>query len=163
MGLLDRFRKTEHTHFVRDEAGNVVRVVRDGRDVTDEMGWKSVEQLEREYYARHPEMKPKSTVEKLVSFARVVDKRIVSRMQPVSVRPSRMGRRYSVRNNYNPFGSLFDTGLQKPKTVRRSKTKYIIRGGVAYPVVKRKRTRSSTSRKRVNSFGFDPIDNWGFL
>jgi len=77
---------------------------------------------------------------------------------------------HSVRNNFNPFGSLFDSGLGKPPSRPKHKksgggTKYVIRGGKAYPVVGGK-GKKKKSKKRVSNVGmpgFDMMDNWGFM
>jgi len=81
---------------------------------------------------------------------------------------------YSTRNNFNPFGSSFDTGMtpmKHPKSKSKSsKTKYAIVGGKAYPIAgigKKKKKKSSKKKKRSSSGlgmgGFDMTDNWGFI
>lgn len=48
MGLLDRFRKEEHTSFERDSSGKVTNVYRNGRE------GKTTDQLIMEYNEKHP-------------------------------------------------------------------------------------------------------------
>lgn len=140
MGLLDRFRKEEKVHFVRNEDGEVTRVTRNGHDVDyKESGWKSTRQLEREYYQKHPE---KRLTSRVVKAGRSFDKAVLSKMKPIDMSYSRGERgrtRYSVKNNYNPFGSMFDSGMNyniAPIRMKKSKNKV---------------------RK------FDMMDNWGFM
>lgn len=71
------------------------------------------------------------------------------------------------RTNANPFGSLFDTGLSstprqtKPRTTQKN-TKYVIKGGKAYPLAgTTKKTKKKTSRS--SNKGYDMMDNWGFF
>jgi len=69
---------------------------------------------------------------------------------------------YSTRNNYNPFGSMFDTGLTKPKTKSNSKTKYKVIGGKAYPIAGT--GKKKTKKKQSSGFGgWDMMDNYGFF
>ena len=143
MGLLDLFVKRDHTHFERDETGRVVRVIRNGKDVTNEPKWKSTEQLLKEYYEKHPK---KSIFSKLVSVGKTIDKKVLSKMQPIT--PSK---------GYDLFDLFFSS---PPSTTRKkSRRRYVIRGGVAYPVA----TRRKRTSKRKKSETFDPFDNWGLL
>jgi len=145
MGLLELFVKRDHTHFERDETGRVIRVIRNGKDVTNEPKWKSTEQLLKEYYEKHPK---KSMFSKLVSVGKTIDKKVLSKMQPIT--PSK---------GYDLFDLFFSS---PPSTTRKSKSRrrYVIRGGVAYPVATRKK-RSSKRKRRSETF--DPFDNWGLL
>ena len=102
----------------------------------------------------------KTTIgDRLSSFASASQpaKRSSGKMRPATS--------YRIKNNYNPFGSMFDTGINY-KGPSRSKTskKYAVIGGKAYPVAsigkkKKKRKRSSSSGFR----GFDMTDNYGFM
>ena len=83
--------------------------------------------------------------------------------RPVSRRP------YSTRNNYNPFGDLFDTGMtpmRRPKTKKKtSKTQYAIVGGKAYPIAgtgRKKKKNTKKKKKTVRQFN-DPFDFGGWL
>ena len=68
---------------------------------------------------------------------------------------------YGSRGNANPFGSWFDSGqtsMRKPKS--KSKTKYVIVGGKAYPKAgsgKTKKKKQSGKRKQRSNdpFSFD--------
>ena len=164
MGLFTR--KTS-THFERDEAGNVINVTRNGEDVTDQRGWKSSEQLEREYYKAHPEERHK-TLRKMGSMNKTVDNKIVAHnrrqtpIKPFTPRPSS-----PIHNNYNPFGSMFDTGMKPMKMPKsQSRTKYTVIGGKAYPIAGTGKKKSG-KKKRNTGFGgmggFDSFDNYGFF
>jgi len=131
---------------------------------------KTGRQLERQYYKEHPEKKH-PTMKKigrgLMSAGKTLDKKVVDynrRNQGVgSYRPHRSS---SSHQNYNPFGSMFDTGM-KPPTRRKktSRTKYAVVGGRAYPVGPKKQKKKKKKRK-TNSFGyssgFDMFDNKGW-
>ena len=166
MGL---FRKETHTHFERDEAGDVVNVTRNGEDVTEERGWKSSEQLEREHYKAHPEEQHK-TLKKIGSLATSIDKRIVAHNRRTApIKPFTPRRSSPTYRNYNPFGSMFDTGV-KPMSMPKShsKTKYKVIGGKAYPIAGTgKKKKKSGNKKRNTGFGgmggFDMFDNSGFF
>jgi len=53
---------------------------------------------------------------------------------------------YSTQNNYNPFGTMFDTGMTTPKKRKTS-------------------TKKKTTRKKTKpvSYGYDIFDNWGLM
>ena len=86
----------------------------------------------------------------------------------------RRATRYSTSNNYNPFGSMFDTGMDYspdfsvdyPRVStggRRSKgssKRYAVVGGIAYPVAGKKKKKRSSKR---SSGGLDMFDNWGLM
>lgn len=143
MGL---FRKESKTHFERDKEGRVIRVTRNSQDITNQPRWKSSKQLEREYYEAHPEEKHK-TLKKVGRVATAIDKKVVAhnrRNAPPGMFQGFSTPQYSTRNNYNPFGSVFDTGMEpmkKPKITHKKKT----------------------STKKKSAFGFDLTDNWGFM
>jgi len=175
MGL---FTKKEKTHFERDEKGRVVNVQRSNHVV--EPKYKSSRQLEREYYEKNPEKAPflerkrqeRKIYEKEKKEARKVYREELSKAR--INRAKKAGRQagsitfndrlnnlsrgfsfpssYGTRRNYNPFGSMFDTGLNKQ--VRKNKTKY--------PIAKSSKKKKKKSSSRSIS-GFDITDNWGFL
>lgn len=66
------------------------------------------------------------------------------------------------RDNYNPFGSMFDTGLPYRKHSAKSQsTRYAVVGGKAYPVAGGSKKKK---KRRSDGFGgFDIADNWGFI
>jgi len=74
-------------------------------------------------------------------------------------------------NNFNPFGSMFDTGMSRPRakksTAKKQKQKYAVVGGKAYPIVQpsggMKRKKSSKKRSTGGFGNWDPIDNSGWL
>ena len=157
------FRKESHTQFIRDpDTGEVTEVIRSGD--TPKQGWfrsktPTSDALEREYYRKHPEEHHR-TRKKIAGFAKKMDQRIV-RYNRTS---NPMGghsflKPYSVNNNFNPFGSMFDTGMSKSKGKKKSggKTKYIIRDGKAYPVVGtgKKSKKKKKNKKTGNPMGWD--------
>ena len=158
MGIFGR--KKETTHFERDTEGRVVQVTRNGQEVDpQELRMKTSEQLEREYYNKHPE-KRHPTMRKIGSGLAKVDKKIVKYNQTRNImyrkQPIQRGG-YSPRGNANPFGSMFDTGMPHlPRSQKKkSKVKYKVIGGKAYPIAgtgsKKKSKKKSTRRKT----GFD--------
>lgn len=195
MGL---FTKRSQTHFNRDEMGNVTSVEHYKKDVSggltrvepvdEDLVHKSsyeekqhMKHLEDEYYKREKKKPKKGMGKVLLSAGKSVDKAIV--------RYNRS--RNPMRGNYNPWGSMFDMGMpslgrgfdpfgsmgggrgrSKPRSKPKSKdgegVRYVIRGGVAYPVAKSKgkkkgKKKSSSSRRGGGMGGFDMMDNWRFM
>lgn len=173
MGL---FRKKEKTHFERDPEGRVIQVTRNGKDVDkQELKMKTGRQLEQEYYKAHPE-KRHPTLRKIGAGMERLDKRIVDYNKTSNIMSSQRSMRrpvqrsvvkkpYSTRDNYNPFGTLFDTGMPKPKQKKpSSRAKYAVVGGKAYPIAGTgtKKTTKKKSTKRKQRFD-DPFDNMGWF
>ncbi len=168
MGL---FKKKEKTHFERDEEGRVVQVTRNGQDVdAQELKMKTGQQLEQEYYSKHPEKKH-PTLKKIGAGMQRVDRKIVQYnrrsniMNPQRTQQARPVQGFSFnppgRSNANPFGSMFDTGQPGLKKKKKPKIQYKIIGGKAYPIAstmpkkKSKKEKSKQRRQRLNdSFGF---------
>ena len=64
------------------------------------------------------------------------------------------------RNDFNPFGNMFDSGvtpMRRSKSRKsKSKAKYVVVGGKAYPKAgSGKKRKKKQSRKRNDPFGFD--------
>lgn len=79
-----------------------------------------------------------------------------------------MGSPHSTRNNANPFGSLFDTGMDRPKashkTSKKQSKKYAVVGGKAYPIAGRKKSGKKKKGKISSGYGdWDMLDNHGFM
>lgn len=75
--------------------------------------------------------------------------------------PSRSSPSY---NNYNPFGSTFDTGMKPMKKPKSKNKNYIIRGGKAYPIAgtgKKKHKKKSKSKHGRDAFSMD-YGSWGW-
>ena len=183
MGLLDRFRKeeklyidpeTKETRWIpieqirnKPEKGEIVELTRE-------------EQMEPKRVHPWQTSRGKRIIKSVGSGVKRVDKAIVSynRRQPVARRPS-----YSTQDNYNPFGSMFDTGMSykpisfdpvmnynrpshKKKKSSRSKVRYTVVGDKAYPIVgtgKKKKKSTKKSRVRNPFTGFNPVGNkWRF-
>jgi len=171
MGILSRLRpKEETTHFERDEAGRVTSVTRNGEE--HEPGMKSSKQLMKEYRETHPKQRftERPGVKRVGAGLKRIDAGIVKYnrerniMRPGASMPRQKASDYGIGGNYNPFGSMFDTGMnyKKPRTKSSSKTKYKAIGGKAYPIAGTgKKKKKSTKRKSVG--GYDMMDNWGFL
>ena len=72
---------------------------------------------------------------------------------------------YGTKNNYNPFGSMFDTGIgfKQPKirVKKQSHVKYAVVGGKAYPLAGYGKKKSK--RKKTSSNKIDMFDNWGLM
>lgn len=166
MGL---FTKRERIHFERDEEGRAVmtrEVEPRGIAAVKETFRRPVDRRELTYEEQFPkEIQPefvrKRRAEKLISTSKKVDAWIGRNIQPIGGYPAkgRMGRRYSTKNNLNPFGQLFDTGvtpMRKPQ-----QPSYAIVGGKAYPIAKKKKKKKKSTRRRAGS-DYDMFDNWGF-
>lgn len=165
MGL---FRKKEKTHFERDPEGRVIQVTRNGQDVdVQELKMKTGRQLEQEYYKVRPE-KRHPTLRKIGDGMERLDKRIVQYNRRTNImNPQRISSRspytkHSTKDNYNPFGTLFDTGMPKSKQKKPSGAKYAVVGGKAYPIASmmksKKKTKKKTSRKSFD----DPFAGIGW-
>lgn len=149
MGLLKNIFRTResNTHFERDSSGNVTRVTRSGDEprhgiLNPRSRTPISDSLEKEYYKQHPEKKLSS---RIIAGGKSFDKRVVSKMKPIdmSYSPRERGRtRYKIKDNYNPFGSMFDSGMSSwsgPTQVRIKKGK----------------------GKKVKEM--DMFDNWGLM
>jgi hypothetical protein len=187
MGLLNIFRaKESHTHFERDDEGNVISVEHSGDEPKRGLFRSRTpvsDKFEKEYYEKHPE---KRLGNRLRSAGKSFDKHVVSKLQPVNMgRVSRPPRRssYRVHENYNPVGSMFDKGISfdsssimfsGPGVRKKHKSgghkggggkRFAVVGGKAYPIVgSGKKKKGKKSRVSKYGFGgFDMMDNWGFM
>jgi len=166
MGLLDIFRKKEeNVHFVRNEAGEVVDVQREysGRSSTpvsdkllsDAKKQKNFEKIQFRQQQKEAYDKAfrKARIERMTQKGRIAGKTTMA---------DRFSN-YSTKNNYNPFGSMFDTGIKyksKPSKSSSSK-KYTVVGGKSYPIAS---TKSKKKKKKSRSSGgYDMFDNWGYM
>jgi len=178
MGL---FTKEEKTEFIRDEEGRVIGTRRYEKQKgewiethapseSSEPKWKSTKQLHEEYYAKHPE-KRHPTLRKVGHGFKRLDTTIVkyNRTRNILMQPQRKFTPHKsspTHNNYNPFGSMFDMGMQpmkKPK--KKSKPKYTVISGKAYPIAGTDKKKGKKKRRSTGFGGFDPmnIDNYGFF
>lgn len=159
MGL---FTKHEKTHFVRDEQGNVTKILHNGKEIDrDELKMKSSEQLMEEYYKKHPE---KRLGVKLQRFAGKAGGWIDRNLQPVGGYPTKRTSRKPPKRSTQPISSFSLFGEQPLKQQKQSNQKYAIVGGKAYPIAKQKTSKKKKKSKRKSVFqGFDPMDNWGFM
>lgn len=142
MGL---FRKEQHIKVVIDDEGNK-RLIKTG----DRMG-ESRTPISDALLKQQPKQKKQPS--RLIKIGKAIDKKIVAWNK------SQSRGRSPIDNNFNPFGSLFDTGIDD---VPKQKTKYIIKGGKAYPVAGtgKKKKKKSTSFELPD---FDLTDNWGLF
>lgn len=166
--MIGLFRKEEKTHFERDESGRVVKVEREGggrTPISDRLlsQVKTEKKVRKEEYRKaYQEAKHKATLERMKREGKragsmsMSDKfnRVANRIE---TQP------YSTKNNYNPFGSLFDSGIKyRPK--KASSVKYKVIGGKAYPVAGSSKKKKKRSSRSGSSFGgFNMTDNWGFM
>lgn len=158
-------RKESSTHFERDESGRVVSVERSGDKPSSGLFRReSRTPVSDKLLSRVREEKKQAKSE---ARARIREKNRVyreeyekARHQAKVKRMRRGGGRaggtspwdrlskvssmsgYSTRSNFNPFGSMFDTGL-----------------GYKKPSVKKK----GKKKKSMGFGGFDMMDNWGFM
>lgn len=148
MGL---FRKKSKTHFVRDKAGHVVKVERYGDSKTP-VSDKLLSQARAEKRQARAEVRERSREKKRMyreEYEKARHKAKLSRMKREGSRAGssspieRVGRmsNYSTRRNYNPWGSMFDTGLGYSKPSKKKKSK----------------------KKKSGLGSFDMTDNWGFM
>ena len=149
--------------YEEEKRGEMVRVQRD----PEEVKMKSGRELEQEYYKKHPE-KFHPTIKKVGRGLSALDKKVVDYNKRSNImNPRRTNRRPSMgfgfnppgRNNANPFGSMFDSGLPRSQPrKKKSKTQYKVIGGKAYPIAgtgKSKTKKKGTQRR--NSL-YDPFD-----
>lgn len=171
MGILDRFRKTERVHFERNDAGKVTNVSREyeGRrgsrtPVSDALlrqdptHPKNVRARERQAY-RDAKVKAREEYVKSYTSARINRARQAGTRAGSITWADRLDNfaNYSTRNNYNPFGNMFDTGMNYPKPRKKSSggsKKFHVSGGVAYPIAgkKGKGKKKSSGRKRKDDW-----------
>lgn len=165
-------KKEEKVHFVRDEAGNVTKVEREynGRSKTP-VSDKLLSQVrvdkrkEREIWKEqkrdaYDKAFRKARLERIGKQGRMAGR------TTFSDRLEGFASGYTVRNNYNPFGDMFDTGMKVPKRKKSkgsSKKKYTVIGGKAYPVVGTGQKKKKTKKKRTSNVGYNMFDNWGYM
>ena len=164
------FKKEEKVHFVRDDEGRVVEVQRSGNTsrtpVSDALmrqarnEKKEQRRKEREEYRQaYKESYRKAKLERLRKQGASAGRTTLSdRINKFTGPPIRSS--YKVRNNYNPFGSMFDTGMDYTPRYKKPSTKYKIVGGKAYPLGS---TTKKKKKKTRSSGGYDMFDNWGFM
>ena len=172
------WKKESKTSFVRDEAGKVIDVQRSG-DQPRSRGTPVSDALMKQYYEKHPEKRPGTKTKKaLIGFGRYLDNYSKNYAKNHRSTSSRSGSRgsgggglpplasYSFQGNANPFGSMFDTGVSRPKPNKSSKRlskNYVIVDGIAYPKAKTtKKKKKSTKKKRSSGgygSGYDIFDN----
>jgi hypothetical protein len=183
------FKKETKTRFIRDAEGRVVDVEHEEtqpklrrrvyhKDYNGETVTRGAapdyDRLQKQYYQEHPEKRPSARLKRAGtkiadSFGQMADnyEKNMKHARRASTRAKRGGRptQYRIQNNYNPFGTLFDTGLQPytqaKKTAKTTgeKTEYVIKGGVAYPIAKPKK---KTPKKKTIGTG-DFLDSHGFF
>ena len=189
MGILDRFRKEETTHFYREEevdydaertrqlgdregptqmGGAVVhtsteKLGRKGTPISDAL----LAQEKKDRKTARQELKEQTRVayEEEFAKARVARAKRKGKQAGSSTMLDRMiapATSHKIRNNYNPFGSMYDRGINygpsslsptftsfwdtgKPRLQpkKRKKKKYVAIGGKAYPVAKSKKKKAS--------------------
>lgn len=168
------FSKRESTHIKRDEEGKAVMTREEeprGIAAVRETFRRPVDRQELTHEEQFPKnIQPAFVREKrakqLISTGKKVDAWIGRNIQPIGGYPQRRtsarqstGRKYSTKNNLNPFGPAFDRGvtpMRKPK-----QPNYAIVRGKAYPIAGKKKKKSKSRSKRAGS-GYDMFDNWGF-
>ena len=180
------FRKESSTHFERDEAGNVTSVVRTGdkpksglfdRETKTPISDKLLQQkesrpsvrserkmermkqrkAEREaYHKSYNQARIKSNAARGRQMGSMTTGQRINSMFPSYVGPS--------SRNANPFGSMFDTGMDySPRSkVSKPKKKYTVINNVAYPIAGSKRKKSKKKGKKgKKSDGWDVFNAFG--
>ena len=166
MGLLSRLKPKEERLYKNPETGETrwVPVEKNDRHVIRELTYE--EQFKPRVHPWQTE-RGKRVIKSIGSGVKRVDQAVVNynrnRNPAGRSAPSRPAIRYSTRDNYNPFGSMFDTGMNynHPRKKSSSKTKYTVIKGKAYPIVgskKKSKKKSSSNRRRndwdvFNAFG----------
>ena len=183
MGLLDRLRREERVHYERNQAGKITNVEREYRGrgsrtpASDKLLGQAKDERRKERQESHQAYRDayKESFRKArlkreqergrraggMSIGDHIDR--IAGPPPSYKQPSHKPHR--TQNNYNPFGTMFDTGIQQPhkKKTGSSKTKYKIIGGKAYPIAGTgKKKKRKTSKKTRDPFSsFDPVgNNW---
>ena len=192
MGLLDKLRpKEERLHIdpetketrwipvekekkyveIKDERGGSVRVRRDSPELTRE------EQFPAKRQQPWQTPRGKRVIKSIGGGVKRIDKAVVdynrtrnimgrqpTRRQPTRRQPKQSISSYSTQDNYNPFGRMFDTGMNRPTShKKKSKAKYTVIGGKAYPIAgtgKKKKGKKS-SRRKQSSKGWDTFNAFG--
>lgn len=175
MGL---FRKKQQVHFERDDKGRVVSTHRSGdieRPSQQLLAQGKAEKRQRRLEKRERQREARRQYQ--IEYEK-------ARHQAIITRKRREGRRagsvapidrlaglggmssYSTRGNYNPFGSMFDTGMpyRKPykSGTKRKPKQYAVVGGKAYPVATPSTPRKKKPKRKKTS-GMDMFDNYGFF
>jgi len=187
MGL---FTKREKVSFERDEEGRVIQTTRngvpEGETRYERVGGqgesvkvyvdpeyrkaKTGEQLEKEYYKKYPE-KHHPTMKKIGKGISKLDKKIVEYNRRSNImNPSRIRRTVHPMigfgfnppssRNVNSFGTLFDTGIPKPREKKKSSTKYAIVGGKAYQIAGSGKKKSKKKKRHTKPEFYDPFKSW---
>ena len=167
------FKKKGETHFVRNEAGKIIATEHLGDQPKESRSKTPVsKELMKGYYKEHPEETKtaraiqlgKTTKKHATTVGKAVDKWAVNYNRRQSGRPAAPLASYSFKNNYNPIGTRFDTGMKATPKPKKSKTKYTNIGGKAYPIAST--MKSKKKKKKTNtrtSSGFDMFDNSKFF
>lgn len=80
-------------------------------------------------------------------------------------RPVKYYSSYSPQRNYNPLGSMFDTGMNygRPHKKTMGGKRFAVIGGKAYPIAGKKKGKRKKKSPGFGIGGFDIADNWGFM
>jgi hypothetical protein len=163
------FKKEENVHFVRDENGKVINVERTGdvesagdKFINEVKAQKRQERMERrevgrerrrEYKEAFAEARHKATLERMKrEGGKVGSMNMSQRFNNVAnrIQAQPYSRPYSTHNNYNPFGSMYDKGMNYKRG--------------SNPVIKNMNKKKKHKRQSIsNPFTFDMFDNYGFM
>lgn len=166
MGL---FKKKESVHFARDEEGRVVEVQRSG-DIPRERKESRTPAADSligrgtQFHKQQRAERSARREQRVQKFNQVLDSLTAPppRRKPAARKVYRPAS--GIAGNYNPFGSMFDTGMKNySPSKKRKKTSYVIKDGIAYPkagsVVKKK--KKSVGKPRSGK-QWDIFDNHGY-
>lgn len=149
------FTKKESVHFERGYHGEVRKVNRAG---DKDRGTPVYDALSKQRPKRESFWKGESG-KKIISGVKRVDKAVVNYNRRSNPMRPRSHSSYRIQDNYNPFGSMFDTGMNykpKPKSSSKPRTKYAVVDGKAYPIAGTdKKKKSSSKKKSTDNYFYD--------
>ena len=138
--------KRQNVKFVRDEETGETKIIRTG----DRMGESRTPISDKLLAQQKPQQAQQKKPSRLVAFGKKVDVAIVNynrKRNPLG--PGGRGR--PGPRNANPFGTVFDTGMDYPKQKHsKSKTQYVVIKGVAYPKAKSKKKGGRKGKVKGN-------------
>jgi len=142
---------------LQDDSGRNVRIQREERSLTRK------EQFPPPRQQPWQTPRGKQVIKGVKGGIKKLDNAIVEYNRKQYNKPRQRISNYSTQNNYNPFGNMFDMGMnypRKPRKKQSSKTKYKVIGDKAYPIAgtgKKKKRKS----KHQSSRDWDPFGAWG--
>lgn len=142
-------RQQKYDYIESADGSKPIRVRKDIKELTHE---------EQHEPRQHPWQTPrgKRVIKNVKGGVKRIDNAVVNynrTRNPVGRQPRQRMSNYSTHNNYNPFGSMFDTGMNynRPRKKSSGKTKYTVVGGKAYPIAGSKKKKKQKSKRRQSN------------